>query len=127
MKISFRHRGSFKKTEKFLKKAEKLDYWKRLERFGQLGVEALANATPIDSGLTANSWEYEITKTEDDCAIYWKNTNVEDGWYVVAIGLQHGHATGTGGWVEGIDYINPAIRPIFEQIAEDVWAEIGRW
>ena len=127
MKIRFRHRGSFKKTEKFLKKAEKLDYWKRLERFGQLGVEALANATPIDSGFTANSWEYEITKTEDDCAIYWKNTNVEDGWYVVAIGLQHGHATGTGGWVEGIDYINPAIRPIFEQIAEDVWAEIGRW
>ena len=104
-----------------------MDYWKRLERFGQLGVEALANATPIDSGLTANSWEYEITKTEDDCAIYWKNTNIEDGWYVVAIGLQHGHATGTGGWVEGIDYINPAIRPIFEQIAEDVWAEIGRW
>ena len=127
MKVKFRQRGSFKNTEKFLKKAEKLDYWKRLESFGEKGVEALANATPVDSGLTADSWTYEIRKTEEDCAIYWINTNVQDGWYVVAIGLQYGHATGTGGWVEGIDYINPAIRPIFEQIAQDVWAEIGRW
>lgn len=127
MGISFRHRGSFKNIERFLKKAEKLDYWKRLEKFGEEGVAALASATPVDSGLTASSWTYEIRHTKDDCAIYWKNENVQDGWYVVAVGLQYGHTTGTGGWVEGRDYINPAIRPIFDRIAEDVWAEIGRW
>ena len=127
MGISFRHRGSFKNVEKFLKKAEKQDYWKRLERFGQEGVEALSSATPRDSGETAQSWRYEIRKTADDCAIYWINDNVQDGWFNVAIGLQYGHATGTGGWVEGMDYVNPAIRPIFDRIAEDVWREIGRW
>lgn len=127
MKITFNHRGSFKNTERFLKKAQKADYWTRLERFGQEGVEALASATPVSSGETAKSWTYEIRKTADDCAIYWSNNNVEDGWFNVAIGLQYGHATGTGGWVEGLDYINPAIRPVFERIAEDVWAEIGRW
>lgn len=127
MKISFKHRGSFKNTEKFLKKAEKADYWTRLERFGQEGVEALAAATPANTGKTASSWSYEIRKTADDCAIYWSNDNVEDEWFNVAIGLQYGHATGTGGYVEGFDYINPAIRPIFERIAEDVWREIGSW
>lgn len=127
MKVTFRHKGSFKNTEKFLKKAEKADYWTRLERFGQEGVEALAAATPTDSGKTASSWSYEIRKTVDDCAIYWSNDNVEDEWFNVAIGLQYGHATGTGGWVEGFDYINPAIRPIFDRIANDVWREIGSW
>ena len=127
MRITFKHKGSFKNTEKFLKKAEKADYWTRLEKFGQEGVEALASATPTDSGKTASSWSYEIRKTADDCAIYWINDNVQDDWFNVAIGLQYGHATGTGGWVEGFDYINPAIRPIFDRIAEDVWREIGSW
>lgn len=127
MKITFNHKGSFKNIEKFLKKAEKINYWERLERFGQEGVNALASATPTDSGKTASSWRYEIRKTADDCAIYWINDNVIDGWFNVAIGIQYGHATGTGGWVEGFDYINPAIRPIMERIAQDVWNEIGRW
>ena len=127
MKISFRHKGSFKNTEKFLKKAEKADYWSRLERFGEEGVEALSSATPVDSGKTAQSWRYEIHKTAEDCAIVWYNDNNAEDWFNVAIGLQYGHGTNGGGWVQGIDYINPAIRPIFEKIAEDVWAEIGRW
>lgn len=127
MKVKIKHRGDFKNIDKFLKKASKLDYAGRLDQYGQLGVEVLSQATPLDTGLTASSWVYEIIKTEDTCTIYWKNTNVVDGWYVVAIGLQLGHATGTGGWVEGVDYINPALRPIFDQIAEGVWSEIRSW
>lgn len=125
--VSFRHWGSFKNVDKFLKKAWKKDYWDRLAVFGERGVEALKRATPKDSGLTAASWRYEIRTSDEDCAIYWLNDNVVDDWFVVAVGLQYGHTTGTGGWVEGIDYINPAIQPIFQEIAEDVWAEIGRW
>lgn len=127
MKISFFHRGSFKNAERFLKKAKKHDYIRTLERFGQEGVEALSLATPANSGYTATCWSYEIRMTADDCAIYWTNDNIQDGWFNVAVGLQYGHATGTGGWVQGFDYINPAIRPIFDRIAEDVWREIGRW
>lgn len=127
MGISFRHRGDFKKTERFLKKAEKADLWTRLEKYGQEGVNALSSATPKDTGLTAGSWNYEIHKSADDCAIYWTNSNDANGWFNVAIGLQYGHGTGTGGWVEGIDYINPAIQPIFEKIAEDIWSTIERW
>lgn len=127
MGISFKHKGSFKNTERFLKKAEKADFWTRLEKYGQEGVEALASATPVNSGLTADSWTYEINKSRDDCAIYWVNTNVQDGWFNVAIGLQYGHGTRNGGWVEGIDYINPTIQPIFERIAEDIWSEIKNW
>ena len=127
MKISFTHRGNFQKTERFLKKAEKADFWSRLEKYGEEGVQALASATPVDSGLTADSWTYEIKKDPTDCAIYWSNTNDQAGWFNVAIGLQYGHGTRNGGWVEGIDYINPAIQPIFERIAEDVWSEIGSW
>ena len=127
MKISFRQKGDFKKTERFLKKAEKADIWDRLEEYGREGVEALAMATPVDSGLTADSWSYEIRKSADDCAIYWTNSNEKDGWFNVAIGIQMGHGTGTGGWVEGIDYINPAIQPVFERIAEEVWREIQHW
>ena len=127
MGISFRHKGDFKNTERFLKKAEKTDFFSHLEQYGQEGVAALASATPVRSGLTADSWSYEIHKTADDCAIYWINSNDQDGWFNVAIGLQYGHGTGTGGWVEGIDYINPAIQPIFEKIADSVWREIGSW
>lgn len=127
MKISFRQKGDFRKTERFLKRARDADFFERLEEYGREGVEALSSATPVGTGLTAGSWSYEIRKTADDCAIYWTNSNVVDGWFNVAIGLQYGHGTGTGGWVEGIDYINPAIQPIFERIAEDVWATIQKW
>lgn len=127
MKISFRHKGNFDKTERFLKKAEKAGFFDRLEKYGEEGVAALAAATPVNSGLTADSWTYEIHKEAEDCAIYWINTNVQDGWFNVAIGLQYGHGTGTGGWVEGIDYINPVIQPIFQKIAEDIWSEVRGW
>lgn len=127
MGISFKHRGDFKNTERFLKKAEKTDLWIRMDQYGKEGVEALSIATPVDSGLTADSWYYEIHKSADDCAIYWKNSNEKDGWFNVAIGIQMGHATGTGGWVEGFDYINPAIQPVFERIAEEIWREIQHW
>lgn len=127
MGISFRHRGDFKKTERFLKKAEKVGFLDTLEVYGKRGVEALASATPVHSGLTANSWRYEIHTSPDDCAIYWINDNVQDGWFNVAVGLQYGHGTRNGGWVAGVDYINPAICPIFEEIAQAVWREVQSW
>lgn len=126
MGISFRHRGSFKNTEKFLKKAEKTDFFAHLEKFGEMGVEALRSATPVDSGLTADSWGYEITHTNDECRIEFTNSNLQKGWFNVAIMLQFGHGTRNGGWVQGRDYINPAIQPIFDQIAEDAWNEVSR-
>ena len=126
MGISFKQRGDFKKTEKFLKRAQKGDFFKRLEEYGQMGVTALASATPIVTGLTASSWSYEIHNTPDDCAIYWVNNNLADGWFNIAIGLQYGHANRNGGWIQGRDYINPVIRPIFDQIAETVWRDVQK-
>ena len=123
MGISFRHRGSFKNTEKFLKKAEKVDFYSKLEQYGKEGVAALMSATPIDSGETAMAWDYEIHLTKEDCAIYWINTNVNKG-VNIAIILQYGHGTGTGGYVKGYDYINPAIIPVFDRIADAVWREV---
>ena len=127
MKIKIETKGSFQKTENFLKRALKLDLKSKLERLGQQGVEALASATPADTGLTAKSWSYEIEITDDYCAIYWTNNNVVDDWYYVAAGIQYGHETGTGGWVEGIDYINPALKPIFDGITNEIWYEIERF
>lgn len=88
-----------------------------------MGVDALARSTPKDSGLTANSWDYVVTRTGDSVSIYWTNTNVNDGAQI-AILLQYGHGTGTGGFVAGQDYINPAIQPIFDKIQEDVWRKV---
>ena len=94
---------------------------KVLDECGKQGVAALAAATPKDSGLTAESWTYSIESNGDKTEIVWSNTNVVDGWFNVAIGLQYGHGTGTGGYVRGVDYINPALRPVFDNIAETVW------
>ena len=127
MGITFRHRGNFNNTERFLKKAQKSDFFKHLEVYGQMGVDALASATPVDSGLTADSWSYEISKNADDLAIYWTNSNVEKGYFNIALMLQLGHGTRNGGYVEGRDYINPAIQPIFDKIAEDAWREVKSW
>ena len=88
-----------------------------------MGADALANATPIDTGLTASSWSYEIVEDDGGATIYWKNSNVVKGVSIAVI-LQYGHGTGTGGYVEGIDYINPALRSIFEGIADDAWKEV---
>jgi len=121
--ITFESRGDFKRTEAFLKKMSKGDMFSALERYGKMGVNALSNATPHDSGLTAASWTYEIRKSRGSVSITWLNTNVNNG-VPVAIILQYGHGTGTGGWVQGRDYINPALRPVFDQIAENVWKAV---
>lgn len=113
--------GSFKNTESFLKSMAKADFFSGLEGLAQRGVDALASATPKDSGLAASSWGYEIERTREHLAIYWTNTNVEGNGYVVVIGIQYGHGTGTGGFVAGRDFINPAIKPIFDQIEAQVW------
>lgn len=125
MRIEFSHKGDFKKTSQFLKEVKKLGIDDVLNSYGQKGVEALAAATPTDTGKTAASWSYSIEKTKDGITLSWNNSNVNKG-VPIAVILQYGHATGTGGWVEGVDYINPALRPIFQQIADDAWEEIIR-
>ena len=127
MGLSFRHRGNFRKTENFLKKAERSDFLPVLERYGEEGVAALASATPRDSGLTASSWRYEIHQDDSGISIVWCNDNDQNGWFNVAIGLQFGHGTRNGGYVEGIDYVNPAVQPIFDQIAEEIWSVVKSW
>lgn len=121
--IRVKHSGNFNRTEKFFRKALSIPYREILERFGQAGVDALASETPRKTGSTASSWGYEIVKTPGGISIYWTNDNVNDGVNVAVI-LQYGHGTGTGGYVEGIDYINPALRPVFEQIAHNAWKEV---
>lgn len=123
--VVFKHRGSFNNTEKFLKGATKINYRQILESYGREGVNALASATPVDSGVTANSWDYEVTIGKGSYSIAWTNSNVRDG-VPIAIILQYGHGTGTGGYVQGRDYINPAIKPIFDKIAKSVWREVTK-
>lgn len=122
--IVISHKGNLGKTEKFLKGFSRSLILKYLDKCGREGVEALSSATPIDTGLTASSWGYEIHVDRDTYSIVWTNSNIVDG-VPIAIILQYGHATGTGGYVQGRDYINPAIKPIFDRIANDVWKEIG--
>lgn len=121
--IRFRHRGDLKKTEAFLRHAEKGDFYKNVSVLAQKGVDALASATPKDTGNTASQWMYQIERDGASCKITWINNNINQGVNIALI-LQYGHGTGTGGYVEGRDYINPAIKPIFDQIAEDVWKEV---
>lgn len=121
--ISFRHRGDFRKTEKLLKKSLGKDYRKILEHYGQQGVEALSKATPIESGETAASWSYEIIQNKGSISVVWMNHHIHKG-VNIAIILQYGHATRNGGYVQGRDYINPALRPIFDKLAESAWKEV---
>lgn len=121
--ISLSSEGSFDKTFKFLAAMQNLDIKKICDNEAQKGVRALIAATPKDSGIAANSWSYEIEHTTSTTTIWWKNTDVETG-FPVALMLQYGHGTGTGGWVQGKDYINPAMRPVFDQIAETVWKAV---
>ncbi len=120
--IQFRHRGNFYNTEKLLTKASKANYMSILKKYGDAGVRALASATPKESGKTASSWGYQIEGGRGGYTITWTNTNINDG-VPIAIILQLGHGTGTGGFVQGRDYINPAIRPIFDQLANDLYKE----
>jgi hypothetical protein len=121
--ISFTTSGSFQNAESFLRKMSKFDPSGVLKQCGQEGVTALASATPVDSGLAAHSWGYETGKDGRGYFIVWTNTDVENG-FPVAIRLQYGYATGTGGYVQGRDYINPAIHPIFDMIADRVWKAV---
>lgn len=121
--IVFKQKGNFKKTRKFLKRCSNLQLDDILNRYGQEGVEALARATPKDTGKTAASWSYAVHKSDGRITITWSNSNIVDG-VPIAVILQYGHGTRNGGYVEGVDYINPAMRPIFERIAQRAWGEV---
>lgn len=123
--ISIKASGSTKKLDTFLGFLSRGEMFNSLEHYGSLGVSALASATPVDSGLTQASWTYVIIRQRGRLSIEWHNTNVHNG-IPIAIILQYGHGTGTGGWVAGRDYINPSIRPIFDQIANEVWEKVTR-
>lgn len=123
--ISFRHKGNLSKTTNFLERVRKTVKGIDLDKYGQLGVSALASATPVDTGLTANSWYYEIVSSNETTTINFNNSNIQNG-VPIAIILQYGHGTRNGGWVTGKDYINPAIQPIFDKIAEDAWREVTK-
>lgn len=114
------------KTEKWLEALEKKMFnAEQFRKYGEEGVRALAAGTPRETGMTANSWYYEIEQSKDTITINWKNRNVNKGVLIAAI-IQYGHGTGTGGYVEGIDYVNPAMRPVFQKIAEDAWREVTK-
>lgn len=121
--LVFKHKGDFKKTDDFLKKMTNKRIFAKLEKYAQEGVDALSAATPVDTGQTASMWSYEIRTTDNQVSIYWKNANVNKGVNIALI-LQYGHGTGTGGYVQGRDYINPAMKPVFDKIAENVWKEV---
>ena len=119
--LTVKSKGSFEDTFSFFNYSLEKSKWEKLWKYGEMGVQALRNATPVDTGLTRDSWKYEIERTKDQVRIVWSNTNVVKDYFNVAIMLQYGHATRGGGYVEGIDYINPALKPIFQQIADDLW------
>lgn len=117
--IDFSSNGSFTKTESFLRNLTRLDIASILHQYGQVGVDVLRNATPVESGRSAASWGYVVTHTGNSYTLTWTNSDVENGFPVVIM-LQYGHATGTGGYVQGRDFINPAIKPIFDKIEEAI-------
>lgn len=123
--ISVAERGDFKNIEKFLKKPHGKNMRAILEKYGKIGVQALSSATPKKTGRTAASWSYEISQGSGQTTITWKNTNVNKG-VNIAIILQYGHGTRNGGYVVGRDYINPAMRPIFDSIADVLWKEVTK-
>lgn len=123
MVFGFNHSGSFSNLEKFLKAMQKLNIKQIAEKQAKRGVQALIASTPRESGLAANSWGYEIVQNGSGVTIRWTNSDVENG-FPVAIALQYGYGTGTGGFVQGRDYINPAMRPVFDSIADEVWKAV---
>jgi len=123
--IEFRHKGDFRKTDGFLRSLKHFDIESILHKYGKEGVEALRAATPVDTGLTASSWYYEIVKGDGKTSVVWKNSNTKN-FVNIAMIIQMGHATADGTWVEGVDYINPALQPIFDSIAKDAFEEIKR-
>ena len=123
--IKFRHKGDFSKATSFLERAKQAIRLGFLDKYGRAGVAALASATPVDSGLTATSWYYKVENKSGSATISFFNSNIQNG-VPIAVILQYGHGTRNGGWVEGRDYINPAIQPIFDKIASDAWREVTK-
>ncbi len=123
--ITFTQKGDFKNSRAFMKALKDADFLDALDKYGQQGVEALRRATPKDTGATADAWDYTIKRTSNSVSIQWTNSNAPYG-VPVAILIQYGHGTRNGGYVEGIDYINPALKPIFEEISEGAWREVTR-
>ena len=123
--ISFRQKGDFSKLTRFLEKAKNVVRIGDLDKYGREGVAALSSATPVDSGLTASSWYYKVEHANGSAKINFYNSNIQNG-VPIAIILQYGHGTGNGGWVQGRDYINPAIQPLFDKIAENAWREVTK-
>ena len=121
--ITFAQKGDFSNLTRFLERAKNAVHLGMLDKYGREGVAALAAATPVDTGVTANSWGYEIVRKNGAVSIVFNNSNIQNG-VPIAIILQYGHATGTGGYVQGRDYINPAIQPIFDRIADEAWKEV---
>lgn len=123
--ITFRQKGDFSKLTRYLERVKKTTKISDLDKYGREGVAALASATPVDTGKTASSWNYKIEHNNESVVISFNNTNINKG-VPIAIILQYGHGTRNGGWVEGRDYINPAIQPIFDKITEDAWREVTK-
>ena len=123
MRYEWTHTGDWSKTQKFLNRIIGKKYLNILSEYGQKGVAALSAATPADTGKTATSWNYEIVQSTGQTEIHWINSNVNKG-VNIAIILQYGHGTGTGGYVQGRDYINPALRPVFDEMADSIWKEV---
>ena len=122
--IKFRHKGDFKRLQNFLTKSVKVNHREILQKYGQMGVDALSKATPVDSGKTASSWDYDISrKGKNRYEIHWTNSNVNKGVNIAVI-LEYGHGTRNGGYVRGREYVKPAIRPIFDALAEEAWKEV---
>lgn len=124
--ITIRRKGDFSKLNTFFEKCKSIPHLSILDKYGREGVKALSSATPRDTGKTADSWKYEIIRTKDSVSISFVNTNVTDEGVPIAILLQMGHGTRNGGYVKGIDYINPALKPVFERMADEAWEEVTR-
>ena len=123
--ISFRHKGDFSKLTRFLERAKEVVHLGCLDKYGREGVAALASATPVDTGLTADSWYYKITNDGQSAKVTFYNSNIQNG-VPIAIILQYGHGTCNGGWVQGRDYVNPAVQPIFDKLANEAWREVTK-
>lgn len=123
--IFFRQKGDFSKLTSFMERAKETVNVGILDKYGKAGVAALASATPSDTGLTASSWYYKIENKHGVASVGFYNSNVQNG-VPIAIIIQYGHGTGTGGYVQGRDYINPALKPIFDELAEKAWKEVTR-
>lgn len=123
--ISFKQKGDFSKLNNFLERIKGVVKMSNLDKYGEEGVKLLSNMTPKDSGKTASSWYYKIKRDNNSATISFLNSNINDG-VPIAIILQYGHGTNNGGWVEGIDYINPTIQPFFNKIADEAWREVTK-